>query len=423
MNKSLRKHKVIIYFYSLLALFCLLALIWLLRGSFLRVTVTPKDSILMIDNAPMKLTSAGKITKRLKAGKHQIRVEKENFISFNEEITLRVGSIKNIQINIKEAPKPLSTGGLLAKGNELSDSFYLGDNGKTIYKAVIGFETDGAIKNIENQAITAPKLSGVDEIIWSPDKNLALFRKSTGLYLFDFKKYDFVNQAEAFFGTNIGSIAWAPDNSKLAYFYSTSGPNGEKTLMFSNLANTQIERVYNFLDTSIENPLLHWSSDSKKLLIISRSRKFDQNKIYSFDPYSRLLSELTDTGNQVDAVFSPDNSKIIYATYSTDPNEPIPFVLSIMNADGTDKKSLDVRADIRKGVFFKDSKNLLLVSYNTQAAQDYMFKFNIETKQKSFAVNNSGGGRISSIALVNEDQIILYESNNSLYGIKSNIFN
>ena len=422
MNKSLQKHKVIIYFYSILALLCLITLIWLLRGSFLRITVTPKDSILLIDNAPVKLSRAGKATKRLKVGKHQIRVEKENYIDFNEDITLKAGSIKDIQINIKVMPQALSAGGLLAKGNEISDTYYLGNGGKTIYKTLIGFDAQGNIQNIDNKEITLPTLSGIQDIIWSPDKNLALFRKSTGIDIFDFKKYDFVNQTEAFFGANIGSIAWAPDNSKIAYYYATPGPNGEKTLVFSDPANRQIERVYNFLGTTIDNPLLHWSSDSKKLMVVSRSTKFDQNKIYSFDPYSRLMTELTDTGNQVDGVFSPDNTKIIYATYSMDPNEPIPFVLSMMNADGTDKKSLDVRADIRKGVFFKDSQNLLLISYNTQATKDYMFKFNIETGQKSFALNNSGAGRINSVALINDDQIILYESGGSLYGIKSSIF-
>ncbi len=418
---KIKNSKALIYLFSVIALICVFLLYWFISGSFLRLSITPKTAVLTIDNAPVRISGLGTVNKRLKPGSHLIRVDQDGYIGFNEQVNLKGGSIQTIKINLKSNPKALSAGGLLAKGNDLADGYYLGNNGKTIYHAVVGLDNKGDIQSIENREITQPKLNGITDIIWSPDKSLALFRKSDGIYLYDFKKDDFVNQTEQLFGKNIGSIAWAPDNSKIAYFYSP--PSGEKTLVFANITNSTIERVYNFAGTGIENPILHWSSDSQWLLISPQSKNYSLNNIYVFNAYSRTMKKLTDNGNQVDGTFSPDNKSIVYATYSATPTEPIPFVLSIMSIDGSNKKSLDVRADIRNSIWFKDSSDLLLVSHDTQTNRDMMFKFNVNTKQRSFGISSNTNSKIDSMVLVNDDQIILYQSNNQIFGINAGIFN
>ncbi len=421
MNVDMKKYKLLIYIASGFALLCLALLFWFFSGSFLRLSVTPKDAIVTIDNSPIYLTKTGKANKKVKKGAHILRVEKEGYIAFSQDLVSKAGSIKSLAITLKNLPQALDSGGQLAKGNDLSDGYFLSSDGRAIYKASVGFDDSGNVVNLANNEITPAKLSGIQDIIWSPHKDFALFRKTDAIYLYDFKKYDFVNQTESIYGKNIGSIAWSPDNSKIAYFYNP--PSGEKTLIFSNFNNTNAERVYNFAGTTIENPTLRWSPDSQWLLIAPQGKNYTENNLYVFNAYTRTIRKITDTGNQVDGLFSPDSKSVVYATYSADPGQPIPYVLSIMNVDGSNKRSLDIRADIRKGVWFKDSNKLLLVSYDTQAKRDYIFKFDIAKKEKSYSISNSTQGQINSVVLANDDQIILYQSNSQIFGIRANLLN
>jgi Tol biopolymer transport system component len=166
--------------------------------------------------------------------------------------------ITPLKINLKEKPEPLTisrNAKFLNKGNDFNDFYYLAEG--TLFKARGKASDSQRVQITEQRAITNPRIADVTDMIWSPTKDLALLKKPDQVNLFDFKKYDFVNQTEELWGKNIGSIAWSPDNSKVAYYYAPS--SGEKSLVFSNLTNKEMNRVLNLNEQKIDNPLLRWS--------------------------------------------------------------------------------------------------------------------------------------------------------------------
>lgn len=399
----------------------LFGLYWFLTHSFMEVSINPKDALVTINNAPVKVGALGRIKRTLTPGDYNLRVEADGYIAFIQNVTLKRSKKSTIAVALKEIPEPTvlaENAALLAKDKEFNTFYYLGESGKTLYKAISNVDEDGLIQLKTLLPVTEPRLSGIEEIIWSPNKDLALFRKKDTINLFDFKKYDFVNQTETPWGKDISSIAWAPDNSKIAYYYAPG--NGEKSLIFANLSNTEITRVANLAEMGLNNPLLRWSPDSEWLLVVPRnSPDYEKNKVYLFNAYSRTFKVITETGSQVDAIFSPDSNQVLYATYSKGSNNPINTVISVMDKDGSNKRALDVRAELRKVVWQKDSKNLIVASYNEAKHQESIFGYNIDTKQKTdFSINALGDGYINNIAISDDNKIVIYEAKGGIYALK-----
>lgn len=423
MNKEIKKIARNVYIAAFLVLLALLALGWVFTQSFVTLQINPKNSTVMIDNKIVRLPLEGVFKKSYSPGMHTVSVESEGYIGFNKQIEFKRGFTKPIEIILKEMPTPIkleTSAALLSKGNDFNDGYYLGNEGKTLFKLKVGLDENSQVRIINNQPITSARLENIKEIIWSPDKQLALLRKLDGkVTIFDFKKYDFVNQTESPWGENIGSVAWAPDGSKIAYFYSP--PAGEKTLVFADNTNTAVDRVYNLKDLGIENPLLKWSPDSQWLLIIPKNTDASQNKIYIYNTYNRQIKTLTEAGDILDAIFSPDSNQILYSSYSKQELNPIESVLSVMNIDGSNQKSLGLHAEIKKTTWSKDSKEIILSTYDSETKKDSIFKYNTESKENiGFYLKNFTDSYITRLYLADDNKFIVYESDNTLYVIKVN---
>ena len=418
MNQELKKLTRSVYAISTLVVLAFFGFFWFLSRSFISLRIDPKIALVMIDDTPVRATAAGIARKILTPGEHLIRIEASGYVGYSRAITFKRGLNKEVLVSLKVMPKTTEVaadGRFLSKGADFGDFFYLGSGGKTIYKVKLTLDEKKEIKKVEERPITEARLSGIQEIIWSPNRELALLRKSDGLYLFDFYKYDFVNQRETFWGKDIGSAAWAPDNSKVAYFYN---PPGEQSLVFANLSNSESTRVANLTEMGIENPLLRWSPDSEWLFVTPRSKDYSKNKIYLFNAYSRSFKELTEGGSQAEALFSPDCNKILYWTYQKGSEAEPSFVLSVMNKDGSEKRSLDIRADTGKATWMSDSKNIVvalpgesgllsLVAYNTQSI-----------KESGFALPDVVKSLVS-LAVSNDNKILVFESDNKILAIKA----
>ena len=321
------------------------------------VDVEPKNAVVMLDNASIP-NSDGKASTRAKLGKHTIKVEADDYIGFKEEITLTRGKSYSKKITLAKAPEPTEIAGSAENaaiaGNEI---FYQDGGDKLIYKALVEFSAD-EIKIKSKEAITAKPIDA-ERIIWSPTKELLLLKRGASVNLFDFKKYDFIHQAEVLFGNNIGDIAWAPDNSRIAYYYAP--PTGERSLIFSDKTNQTIYRAANLAEMKIENPYLAFSPDSAWLAVIPRNQNYAENKIYLMNIYTKELKAVNDASNQKEAIFSADSKKIIYSTYSTDPNNPAHRDLSVINLDGSDNKSLNIAARATDLRYWNDPAKIFLL--------------------------------------------------------------
>lgn len=373
----------------------ILFLLYISRA-YTQINVTPRNAQVFIDGKLLKVNSKGVYKKALSPGKHDVLVSLDKYVGEAQPYTFKRGIKRKISFNLKEMPKPelIEKKGKFLYVNE-DNFYYLNGNANTLFKGTYNKEKS----KLEILPITNPTLANIKDITLSPNEELALLRKSNNdLNLFDFKKYDFINQTEILWGQNIGSVAWSPDNSKIAYFY---GTNEEKTLMFSNIANTERQRILNFENFEISNPTFHWSPNSQWLAIIPKNKDKETNKIYLFNTFNRMLNELTTGGNFSDAAFLSD-SKLI----------------GIKN-DGT-SIFIDKENKIERELDFKTA------SENIQLSKDFSYVLN--SKNSLFRIDNAAEknglviGKLADknvelSAVLNEGKIIIYQTTDGIFSL------
>lgn len=419
MNKEIKKLVMSVYTTVLITIFAAVVIFWFFSRSFATIHVTPNDATVTIDGGQTSTVTNGSLRVNLTPGVHTVTIDADKFIGQTKEITLSRGFAKQVNFELKAVPDPTqitAAGKLLSKANDFNSAYYLSSDNKTLYKIGVTLDENDVIRIKQNRPITDPRLSGIESIAWSPTGELALFKKGTSAFLFDFMRYDFIHQTETLWANTIGEIAWSPDNTEVAYIYNG---NGENSLILSNFTNTSVDRVLDLRDYKINNPILRWSPDSETILLIPRNSDYAENKIYAFSVFSRKLNLIADSGSQTDATFSPDSGKILYATYSKDPKSSTPYIISVMKKDGSEKKSLEIRANLNKIAWNKDSKNIIVANMDDVTNQEMVYNFDTEQKlQTGFSISNFGGLIIRSLLLTDDNKIILFETNDGIYALK-----
>lgn len=405
----------------------IILLLVLLSRAFIKITVNPPNARVEINNMVIPLNPSGYGRATVKPGANKIEITADGYIGYSTTVSLKGGKTGTYQVELRKNPFPINIGNLeeanntvqfISPADEGNTMFYLGNSGRTLYKATFSINDKGEITPSLNQPITNPVLSGIKDIIWSPNKAVAIFKKDNGIYtIFDFKKYDFLSQQEMPFGENIGDLAWAPDDSKIAYYYAP--PSGEKSLIFADKNNKELQRVVNLADEGIDNPYLAWSPDSEWLIVIPRNKDLSTNKIYLFNAYSRTLKTVNDSGNNIEALFNKSGDKIIYSTYSPDPGAIVKQNLSIMNLDGSDKRSLDLRAYIPKLAFMNSSaSSIIAATYDQEISRESVFLFNLQSKtEDGFKMNLAPKTYVKELTLSHDDKILFYIANDKFFAL------
>lgn len=428
-KEQIRKTQISIFVIVGIIAFALLVLIYLFNRAVINVVIVPANAYATVDNRPIDLNAKGEGSLVLSPGNYTLKVEADGYISKIEEVRLRRAFSTKFEINLDKMPTPYQIGDnkevasnvqFISGADDFNSIFYLGNNASTLYKARINIKDDGQLETIYNRAVSNPPLSGIQNIIWSPKKDAAIFRKADGIYFFDFQKFNFVSQEEKKFGNNIGDIAWSPDDSKIAYYYAP--PSGERSLIFSNKTNSDKTRVANLAEMGIENPYLSWSPDSEWLIVIPRNKDFNTNKIYLFNAYTRSFKTIDDSGNHLGAEFSSDGSRILYSTYIADQSFPVKSTLSVMDKDGNNKRNLDLRASIGKTLWLNNSQSGIIVStYDSDKKGESIFGFDVDKKEKSsFQLNLAGKSYVKEMSLSQNNNLLFYIANEQFYvvGIK-----
>ena len=395
--------------------------------SYIKIKVNPSNARVEVNSMVVPLDAEGFGKINVKPGSSRIEISAEGYIGYSSAVNSKAGKTNSYSVELRKNPTPIAIGNaqiandnvqFISEADEDNSMFYLGNNGRTMYKAIFNIDDNGTITTLLNKEITNPVLSGINDVIWSPKKDAAIFKKANGLYTyFDFKKYNFVSQEEVKYGENIGDLAWAPDDSKIAYYYAP--PGGEKSLIFANKANTEVTRVANLANEGIDNPYLAWSPNSEWLIVIPRNKDLSTNKIYLFNAYTRSFKIVNDSGNNVEAKFNLKGDKIIYSTYSPDPSHPVKIATSIMNADGNDKKSLDLRAYISKLLFTNLADNTLIVAtYDKETTRESLFMFDMNTKSSDgFKMDFLPKNYVKEMTLSRDDKILFYIANDKFFAL------
>jgi Tol biopolymer transport system component len=333
--------------------------VFLNKGT-LSVKVLPKTASVLINNAPQTVNNSGIAKSRLIPGVYTLRITIDGYVPYYEQFRLRGGSITEKNIELKTVPKVSLLDQSAALLERYSDSqiSYLGNNGQTINTLNGKLDENSQVVVDQQKAITGSSLWDIDDIAFSPDRQLAILKKESTAYLYDFNRYNIVGQDIQLYGENIGNVIWSPDQSRLAYFHAPAA--GEEFLVFADLLNESPKNILplpNFVD-----PVLQWSKNGEQILIINQSDKSAENKVYLFDVYSRDLKTLTDFGGVLGGYFTDNDQKILYFTEQNDPKNPIKSVASVMKIDGSDKKSLEVNAYPEK-VFIQNDREIVFLTY------------------------------------------------------------
>ncbi|TSC93330.1 MAG: hypothetical protein Athens101428_702 [Candidatus Berkelbacteria bacterium Athens1014_28] len=364
------------------------------------INFKPENAVVTFDNAPVE-SKNGSASFSADFGKHTIKVEADGYIGFVEELDLKKGRGGwQKSVNLTLAPVPIEIAKNIRYSAISSDKiYYQSTSDKLFYLSKIA----GNKQLSDTQPMTSKPLENIDDLLWSPTKELMLIKRGSTLSMFDFQKYDFLNQKESLFASYAGDYAWAPDDSRIAYVYSP--PTGEKSIIFADKTGTEITRVANLNDLNIKNPYIAFSPNSEWLVVIPRNSNYDQNKIYLLNVYTKELRQVGEVNNVKEAVFSADSQKIIYSAYDTDPANPTHRRLYMINLDGSGNVDLKIAAKATGVRYWNSAEKffllensvggkLKLADKNIGRVSDFYFKGQVDSNITELHLNEDKSGAI-----------------------------
>lgn len=343
--------------------------------SSLEISVNETGAKIILDN---KTASSG--MNKIKPGKYTLKIEKEGFVPYSK--TVEVGYFKKTAISVvlKEMPK-------ISTIYEREADYLAYNKEQDLYLFYIPQESAFFRINAEKleQEKNAPLLTtphyikNLVDVIWNPDRLTAILKIKNDntiladtpfynptiaqgelmTYLYDFGRYDLLHQETKFWGKGIGDITFTPKGDQIAYFFEPG--TGEKSLVVANKDNSALNRIADL--RNFISPTISWSPDLKNIVLVNKSSAYETNKIFVYSLIDKEMKSVTENGNNLDAIFDLSGDKIIYGTYSSDPDFSNYSLLSIMDKDGQNKKELKVRSNTLQTTI-NSSGNLILLSEN-----------------------------------------------------------
>lgn len=347
---------------------------------------------------PATYSNVGDSTVKLKPGQYDLKVTLTNYVDFEESITLKPSRKTSLSVKLNRLPEVVKIVDYPAKyvtsSADEKSLLYLSNEGRVIYKI------DDILTDTKQTpyAVTPIAFSSVENIFWHPAKDKMIVKMSGKTYLYDFKKYDVINQDKVEWPSGIGNLAWSPDGEKIAYFYRPS--DQEKTLIRANKDNSGMERIYNLKDVNISNPQIYWSADGKKIILVDDS-------LYILDVYTKTLEQLKQFSTITDAQFTPDSQNIIFEREGG---------LYFTGLDGKDLIDLGIATNLNKTAWF-DQNNL--VYFIKSGDTDQLFIYNINTKAKTQLIYDPKYTINATNLIVSQDKTkIFFNQGDYLYSLK-----
>ncbi len=382
--------KIILLILGFLLIFAAIFFSFFYKGTLI---INPQPDNAQIDVSGV--ISKGKTTLRLKPGAYTLTVSAPGYISYKADINIKISQTITAEPQLLLSPVATKLTkdkiSFFNLGDDQQSFLYLSNNGKTFYKIAKLDQTEPEIT-----AITPDVFSNINNVLFSPNRQLFIYKKDSATYLYDLKRYDLVHQEVHPWGEGIGSLAWSPDGNNVYYYFAPV--SGETTLIKANLDNTKLERVYNFKDTSVRNPQLNISADGNKIIVLT-------DKIYLFDTYTKNLQELPNITQVASANFSPDSQKIIYEISGS---------LFSVDLKGENKQDLNIKTSLNK-IGWIDNNNLI---YAQGESPDKFFSYNLTTKQtKQYAYSTADNISATNLNISKDKKRLFFESNGALYFI------
>lgn len=366
--------------------------IFLYYNTSVYISVTPGNAKIILDN----ISIANSQKTKIKPGNYKLKINLEDYIPYESDLNISFGSNTSLNIVLRALPIPEKVVNDLGRFAVLSEDkksmYFLSNNGKTMYQI-----QDIEAEKLKIEKISPDFFSNITNIIWSPDRELAIIKQTDKTSLYDFKRYDLLHQEITPFDDGVKNIVWSADAKNIIYYFSPV--EGETTLIKATQTNTNLERIYNFKDTAIRNPQIDWSPDQGDILLVANK------KLYLLNLYLKKLTELSIEG-VLEAKFTPDN-KIIYIT---------DIGAHICDKLGQNAKKLDFNTSLNKITFLNKDKIIYVQKINDV---DKFYYYNLLDNTKTELVYNHKYkiNPVNEILSTNENYLY-FESMGYLYRIK-----
>ncbi len=364
----MKSHKAL--FIGILITFLILtvaiAVYWyVLRSPQLILSTSPANATVTVDGNAF--TSSNNT---LSVGEHRLSASAGGFVTYDKTFSLKRAESLRLNILLKAVPSPVTLSANVenypsfVKGGEV---FFLGNGGRTLYRS----RADAGLTTLRVEPMTPDTLSDVQKVIWRPDAEVAFLKRSDGVYLYDFMRYDLLHQTNTLWGTDIGDIAWNPNGAQVVYTY--YGAGGEQSLKLSDVQNKVTSVVANLAKDNIDRPTITWSPDGQSILLKPNSDQKKTNYLYVYDVFSKKITQLTSLGEVEGAKWSPDSLSILYTAPGQNAQGNTGFALWLAKADGLSVKPLNVIVDgILSATWTNDGQGIVAASPSAGASDQIL---------------------------------------------------
>jgi hypothetical protein len=288
-------------------------LVWYLflnssKGEIILEDIDPTSVTIHLNDkaVPFKKTAEGLVIDAY-PGSYRLILEKQDFSPYIQDILLTKKQTLAIRpaftlLPKKEDQNTTSTVDFVRPSQDNTALFFLGNNTQTIYRMNISDRNPSGLNSVP--------LSGVYDIEWPTNPDVALVLSRSGTFLQEIPRFDFVNQiAKKVGGSEFTAGTWDPtDNNRIALVYANA--KGEHSLVFTDRSFSKLDRKTDL--GGLVNPKLVWSPDSSTIALIPRSSDPNQNNIWLYTTSNGNLRQLTQDGNVANASFSPDSAVLLY---------------------------------------------------------------------------------------------------------------
>ena len=213
---------------------------------------------------------------------------------------------------------------------------------------------------------------------WSPDGNKIAF-SNEGLAVInpDGTNYKLLTETPA------STIKWSPDGNKIIF---NSKKDGYSKIYVINADGTNQINLTNSSNYETEP---NWSPDSNKIIFTSYDSKNEKTRSQIYVVAKNGTNKINLSNNpymELEGNYSPDGTKIAFRS-----DRDGLFKLYVMNADGTDQRSLSDNCSFYKFLSWLPYKNQLLVSEGT-GMDNEIYIINIDGTNKIKLTNIEGYG-------------------------------
>lgn len=349
--------------------------------------VTPSDALVTVDDKPTPDR-----TIELTKGTHRIEVSAPRHRTEEFSVESGYGSQASKKVTLISLPKPAK----IIDGPLRSVA-------STPQKDRLFFAKDGVLYQYDLTAPAGtpglpitPRLENVAEVVWAPNFQLALLKKTDGeIGLYDFNRYDLLHQEYRPYGKEMQRVVWSPDGD--GFYAEYKAATGEHSLIKANPTNTSQTRLQGLASFPIANFV--FTANTTTSLLFSGTDQKQPADIVRFDAHQKIFAPITDTGNAYGPVISPERTKIAYI----DNGE-----LVAADSEGKNKRNLGVRAKINNYAFANET-TLIAFTANTVTVINVT-----DGTSKEFAVYAPSEAITDLIALPNSKSLY-YLFQNDLY--------